>query len=144
MDGKRPRTERTQCVVVDNGRRGIDGCGSGTADGRRPRGVPILESVLLEPNVIDIMNKQIKINLDEAKSRAIFKESFQRFDEKMKEGKVKEIPFLSAADLKDREHTPAERKFINKMCVYVCVIAALVVFAGYALTPINWDILITK
>jgi len=90
------------------------------------------------------MNKQIKINLDEAKSRAIFKESFQRFDEKMKEGEVKEIPFLSAADLKDREQTPSERKFINKMCVYVCVIAALVVFAGYALTPIDWDILIMK
>ena len=47
-----------------------------------------------------------------------------------------------------REIPPVEtnitRKFINKMCVYVCVIAALVVFAGYALTPIDWDILIMK
>jgi len=59
MAGKRPRTERTQCVVVDNGRRGIDGCGSGTADGRRPRGVPILESVLLEPRVKIVMRGYI-------------------------------------------------------------------------------------
>ena len=43
-------------MVVDNGRRSIDGCGSGAVDGRRPRSGTILESVLLEPNVkIDIM-----------------------------------------------------------------------------------------
>ena len=56
MVNRRPRTERTRCVVVDDRRSSIDGCGSGAADRRRPRGVPILESVLLEPNVkIDIM-----------------------------------------------------------------------------------------
>ena len=115
MAGKRPRTERTRCVVVDNGRRGIDGCGSGAADRRRPRGVPILESVLLEPNVIDIMKKQIEQECGHA-----------------------------VCGCNVTGHTPAERKFINKMCVYVCVIAALVVFAGYALTPIDWDILIMK
>ena len=35
-------------MVVDNRRRGIDGCGSGAADRRRCRGIPILESVLPE------------------------------------------------------------------------------------------------
>ena len=129
-------------MVVDNGRCSINGCGSGTADRRRPRGVPILESVLLEANVIDIMNKQIKINLDEAKMKEKFKKSFQRFQEKMQDDEQECGHAVCGCNVTG--HTPAERKFINKMCVYVCVIAALVVFAGYALTPIDWDILIMK
>ncbi len=43
-------------MVVDDRRRGIDGCGSDATVRRRRRDIPILESVLLEPNVkIDIM-----------------------------------------------------------------------------------------
>ena len=35
-------------MVVDNGRCSIDGCDSSTTDRRRPRDIPILESVLPE------------------------------------------------------------------------------------------------
>ncbi len=89
------------------------------------------------------MTKQIKVNLDEAKNREIFKKSFSRFQENMKIDDKRECGH-AVCGCNITGHTPAEKKWINKMCVYVCVIAALVVFAGYALTPINWDILITK
>ena len=32
-------------------------------------------------------------------------------------------------------HTAAEEKWINKMCVYVCVIAFVIMFASYILLP---------
>ena len=66
--------------------------------------------------------KQIKINLDEAtKARQLerIKKSLQRFEEKAKEC----------------GHTPAEQKFLNKLTVGVCAIAALIVFAAYHLLP---------
>ena len=33
-------------------------------------------------------------------------------------------------------HTPAEQKFLNKLTVGVCVIAALIMYAAYHLFPI--------
>jgi hypothetical protein len=35
-----------------------------------------------------------------------------------------------------REHTPAEKKFLNKLTVGVCAIAVLIMFAAYHLFPI--------
>ena len=82
------------------------------------------------------MKKQIEINVDEAKLHEAFKKSFRRFTEKMKKDEAKEIPFLSEADLKDREHTPAEKKFLNRLTVGVCAIAVLIMFAAYHLFPV--------
>jgi len=48
MAHRRPRTERTQRLVVDNGRRNIDGCDSSAAVRRRRRDSAILESILSE------------------------------------------------------------------------------------------------
>jgi hypothetical protein len=66
-------------VVVDNGRRGIDGCGSGTADGRRPRGVPILESILLGSviNNMKIKNKDANATELQFKNGNIFFFSYE-------------------------------------------------------------------
>ena len=35
-----------------------------------------------------------------------------------------------------REHTPAEKKFLNKLTVGVCAIAVLIMFAAHHLFPI--------
>ena len=48
MAGKRPRTQRTQCVVVDDRRSSVDSFGPSAAVRRRRRDTPILESVLPE------------------------------------------------------------------------------------------------
>ena len=45
---------------MDNRRCSIDGCDSGAAVRRHRRGVPILESVLLEP-VMNVFNKNIEV-----------------------------------------------------------------------------------
>ena len=49
MVHQRPRTERTRCVVGDNGRRDIDGYDSSSAVRQWPRDTAILESVFPEP-----------------------------------------------------------------------------------------------
>ena len=49
MAHRRPRTKRTQRVVVDNRRCSIDGCDYGATVGQWARDMEILESVLLKP-----------------------------------------------------------------------------------------------
>ena len=48
MAGKRPRTQRTQCVVVDDRRSSVDSFGPSAAVRRRRRDSAILESILSE------------------------------------------------------------------------------------------------
>ena len=45
---------------MDNRRCSVNGCDSSAADRRRPRGVSILESVLLEP-LMNVFNKNIEV-----------------------------------------------------------------------------------
>jgi len=67
--------------------------------------------------------KRIKINVDQAKAEEMFKKTFRRYETGFEE-KAKECG-----------HTPAEQKFLNKLTVGVCAIAALIVFAAYHLLP---------
>ena len=76
--------------------------------------------------------KQIKINLDEAtKARQLerIKKSLQRFKEETKECENA----VCGCNVTGR--TPAEQKFLNKLTVGVCAVAALIVFAAYHLLP---------
>ena len=77
--------------------------------------------------------KRIEINLDEAtKARQLerIKKSLQRFEEKAKECGH------AVCGCNVTGHTPAEQKFLNKLTVGVCVIAALIMYAAYHLFPI--------
>ena len=67
--------------------------------------------------------KQIKIKVNQAKAEEMFKKTFRRYETGFEE-KAKECG-----------HTPAEQKFLNKLTVGVCAIAALIVFAAYHLLP---------
>ena len=76
--------------------------------------------------------KQIKINLDEAtKARQLerIKKSLQRFKEETKECEH------AVCGCNITERTPSEQKFLNKLTVGVCAVAALIVFAAYHLLP---------
>ena len=77
--------------------------------------------------------KQIKINLDEAtKARQLekIKKSLQRFKEETKECEHT----VCGCNITGR--TPAEQKFLNKLTVGVCAVAALIMYAAYHLFPI--------
>ena len=67
--------------------------------------------------------KQIKINVNQAKAEEMFKKTFRRYETGFEE------------NAKVCGHTPAEQKFLNKLTVGVCAIAALIVFAAYHLLP---------
>tara|TARA_R110001583_G_scaffold12964_1_gene56746 strand:+ start:63 stop:293 length:231 start_codon:yes stop_codon:yes gene_type:complete len=69
--------------------------------------------------------KRIKINVDQAKAEEMFKKTFRRYETGFEDDR------LPAA----QGHTPAEQKFLNKLTVGVCAVAALIVFAAYHLLP---------
>ena len=79
--------------------------------------------------------KRIKINIDpaiidEAKQLERIKKSLQRFKEETKECEHA----VCGCNVTGR--TPAEQKFLNKLTVGVCAVAALIMYAAYHLFPI--------
>jgi|LWDU01.1.fsa_nt_gi hypothetical protein len=75
--------------------------------------------------------KRIEIKVDETKQLERIKKSLQRLKEE-----TKECGHAVCGCGEGREHTPAEKKFLNKLTVGVCVIAALIMYAAYRLFPI--------
>ena len=75
--------------------------------------------------------KRIEIKVDETKQLERIKKSLQRLKEE-----TKECGHAVCGCAEGLEHTPAEKKFLNKLTVGVCVIAALIMYAAYRLFPI--------
>ena len=68
--------------------------------------------------------KRIKINVDQAKAEEMFKKTFRRYETGFEE------------NAKVCGHTPAEKKFLNKLTIGVCAVAAVIMYAAYHLFPI--------
>ena len=75
--------------------------------------------------------KRIEIKVDETKQLERIKKSLQRLKEE-----TKECGHAVCGCAEGLEHTPAEKKFLNKLTVGVCAIAVLIMFAAYHLFPI--------
>ena len=76
------------------------------------------------------MKNKIEINVDEAKMEEMFKKTFRRFEEKTK-GCGHAVCGCNVTG-----HTPAEKKFLNKLTIGVCAITILIMYAAYRLFPI--------
>ena len=70
------------------------------------------------------------IEVDETKQLERIKKSLQRFKEETKECEHT----VCGCNITGR--TPAEQKFLNKLTVGVCAVAALIMYAAYHLFPI--------
>ena len=73
---------------------------------------------------------KIEINVDEAKMKEMLKKTFRQFEKKTEECEHT----VCGCNVTGR--TPAEQKFLNKLTVGVCVVAALIMYAAYRLFPI--------
>ena len=69
--------------------------------------------------------KRIKINVDQAKAEEMLKKTFRRYETGFEDDR---LPIAG-------KRTASEQKFLNKLTVAVCAIAALIVFAAYHLLP---------
>ena len=79
----------------------------------------------------DMKRIEIKgIKVDETKQLERIKKSLQRLKEETKECGHD----VCGCNITGR--TPAEQKFLNKLTVGVCVVAALIMYAAYHLFPI--------
>ena len=79
----------------------------------------------------DMKRIEIKgIEVDETKQLERIKKSLQRFKEETKECEHT----VCGCNITGR--TPAEQKFLNKLTVGVCAVAALIMYAAYHLFPI--------
>ena len=78
--------------------------------------------------------KRIEIKVDETKQLERIKKSLQRLKEETKE-ETKECGHAVCGCAEGLEHTPAEKKFLNKLTVGVYAVAVLIVFAAYVLLP---------